>query len=55
MFRVPDELPDDILRPVNCAMGTVTTGLMRAGAKGGDNVVIQGAGSPGLNINRHSQ
>ncbi|PKB66637.1 MAG: hypothetical protein BZY81_06645 [SAR202 cluster bacterium Io17-Chloro-G4] len=47
-FRVPDELPDDLLGPVNCAMGTVTTGLMRAGAKQGDNVVIQGAGGLGL-------
>ena len=48
-FRVPDELPDDLLGPVNCAMGTVTTGLMRAGAKQGDYVVIQGAGGLGLN------
>lgn len=47
-FRVPDELPDDLLGPVNCAMGTVTTGLMRAGAKQGDYVVIQGAGGLGL-------
>ena len=47
-FRVPDELPDDLLGPVNCAMGTVTTGLMRANAKEGDYVVIQGAGGLGL-------
>ena len=47
-FRVPDELPDYLLGPVNCAMGTVTTGLMRAGAKEGDYVVIQGAGGLGL-------
>ena len=47
-FRVPDELPDDILGPVNCAMGTVTTGLMRAGAQEGHSVVIQGAGGLGL-------
>ncbi len=47
-FRVPDELPDDLLGPVNCAMGTVTTGLMRAGAQQGDYVVIQGAGGLGL-------
>ena len=49
LFRVPDVLPDDILGPVNCAMGTVTTGLMRAGAREGHNVVIQGAGGLGLN------
>ena len=47
-FRVPDELSDDLLGPVNCAMGTVTTGLQRAGAKEGDFVVIQGAGGLGL-------
>ena len=45
----PDELPDELLGPVNCAMGTVTTGLMRAGAHEGQYVVIQGAGGLGLN------
>ena len=48
MFLVPEELSDDILGPVNCAMGTVTTGLMRAGLKEGQNVVIQGAGGLGI-------
>jgi threonine dehydrogenase-like Zn-dependent dehydrogenase len=48
IFRVPDELPDDLLGSVNCAMGTVTTGLMLAGAKEGDCVVIQGAGGLGV-------
>ena len=48
IFRVPDVLPDDLLGPVNCAMGTVTTGLMRAGAREGSYVVIQGAGGLGL-------
>jgi D-arabinose 1-dehydrogenase-like Zn-dependent alcohol dehydrogenase len=48
-FRVPDELPDSVLGFVNCAMGTVTEGLMRAGAKEGDYIVIQGAGGLGLN------
>ena len=48
-FRVPDELPDEILGPVNCAMGTVTTGLQRAGLGEGEYVVIQGAGGLGLN------
>jgi threonine dehydrogenase-like Zn-dependent dehydrogenase len=47
-FRVPDELPDELLGPVNCAMGTVTTGLLRAGAGQGDTVVIMGAGGLGL-------
>jgi D-arabinose 1-dehydrogenase-like Zn-dependent alcohol dehydrogenase len=48
-FRVPDELPDSVLGFVNCAMGTVTEGLLRAGAKEGDYVVIQGAGGLGIN------
>ena len=47
-LRVPDELPDEVLGPVNCAMGTVTTGLIRAGAREGNYVVIQGAGGLGL-------
>ena len=49
VFRVPDELPDSVLGWVNCAMGTVTEGLLRAGAKEGDYVLIQGAGGLGLN------
>jgi threonine dehydrogenase-like Zn-dependent dehydrogenase len=48
-FRVPDELPDDIIGYVNCAMGTVTQGLLNAGAHEGQYVVIQGAGGLGLN------
>jgi threonine dehydrogenase-like Zn-dependent dehydrogenase len=49
VFKVPDELPDSVLGFVNCAMGTVTEGLLRAGCKEGDYVVIQGAGGLGLN------
>ncbi len=49
VFRVPDELPDSVLGYVNCAMGTVTEGLLRAGCREGDYVVIQGAGGLGLN------
>ena len=48
-FRVPDELSDDLLGPVNCAMGTVTEGLLRAGCHQGQYVIIQGAGGLGLN------
>jgi len=47
-FKVPDELDENILCPVNCAMGTVTTGLIRAQAGEGDYVVIQGAGGLGI-------
>ena len=49
VFKVPDELPDEVLGFVNCAMGTTTEGLMRAGCKENDFVVIQGAGGLGLN------
>ncbi|MHB8577916.1 MAG: zinc-binding dehydrogenase, partial [Dehalococcoidia bacterium] len=48
VFRVPDELSDDTLGPVNCAMGTVTQGLTAAGCGEGQYVVIQGAGGLGL-------
>ena len=49
VFKVPDELPDGVLGWVNCAMGTVTEGLLRGGVGEGDYVVIQGAGGLGLN------
>jgi threonine dehydrogenase-like Zn-dependent dehydrogenase len=48
VFKVPDELSDDVLGPVNCAMGTVTQGLTVAGVHEGQSVVIQGAGGLGL-------
>jgi D-arabinose 1-dehydrogenase-like Zn-dependent alcohol dehydrogenase len=48
VFKVPEGLSDDVLAPVNCAMGTVTQGLMSAGAGEGQNIVIQGAGGLGL-------
>ena len=48
VFRAPDELPDDTIAPVNCAMGTVTQGLTSAGTHDGQYVVIQGAGGLGL-------
>jgi threonine dehydrogenase-like Zn-dependent dehydrogenase len=48
VFKVPEALPDDVLAPVNCAMGTVTQGLISAGVGQGDIVVLQGAGGLGL-------
>jgi threonine dehydrogenase-like Zn-dependent dehydrogenase len=48
IFRVPDELSDEVLAPVNCAMGTATQGLLSAGVGQGDYVVVQGAGGLGL-------
>lgn len=48
VFKVPDELPDEVLAPVNCAMGTATQALISAGCRQGDAVVVQGAGGLGL-------
>jgi hypothetical protein len=45
---VPDELPDAVLAPVNCAMSTVMQGLLTAGVGEDQYVVIQGAGGLGL-------
>ena len=47
-YRVPDELSDDVVTPVNCAMATVLQGLMTTGVLEGESVVIQGAGCLGL-------
>ena len=48
VFRVPDELPDDILPSVNCAMGAAINALLRGGIAFGSRVVIFGAGGLGL-------
>ena len=48
MFRVPDELPDDVVAGVNCAMAQVTCGWDLADVRVGETVVIQGAGGLGL-------
>ena len=47
-FRVPDDLPDELVSPVNCALAEVIYGLHRIGIVVGDSVVIQGAGGLGL-------
>ena len=48
VFKVPNEVPDSVLPSVNCAMGTVTEGLIQAEAGPGHNVVLFGAGGLGL-------
>jgi threonine dehydrogenase-like Zn-dependent dehydrogenase len=48
VFKVPAALPDSVLSFVNCAMGTVTDGLIRAEAGPGKTVVLQGAGGLGM-------
>jgi threonine dehydrogenase-like Zn-dependent dehydrogenase len=48
VFKIPNELRDEIMAPVNCAMCTVAHGLGVAGARQGQTIVIQGAGGLGL-------
>jgi threonine dehydrogenase-like Zn-dependent dehydrogenase len=48
VFKVPDELPDELVAPVNCAYSEVTFGLEKAGLKFGESIVIQGVGGLGL-------
>jgi D-arabinose 1-dehydrogenase-like Zn-dependent alcohol dehydrogenase len=49
IFKVPDEVTDEMATPVNCALSQVTYGLQKAGLRYGDTVVVQGAGGLGLN------
>ena len=48
VYRVPDALPDDVLAPVNCAMGAAINGLLTGKTGFGSNVVLFGAGGLGL-------
>lgn len=49
VFKVPDDLSDEMVTPVNCALAQVIFGLERAGLRPGDSFVTQGAGGLGLN------
>jgi threonine dehydrogenase-like Zn-dependent dehydrogenase len=49
VFKVPDELSDEMVTPVNCALSQVTYGLRMAGFGMGDTLVVQGAGGLGIN------
>ena len=48
VFKVPDDLPDELVVGVNCAMAQVTCGWDLANVAVGETVVIQGAGGLGL-------
>jgi len=48
VFKVPDELSDEEVAPVNCALSQVIYGLHCVKVEFGDTVVIQGAGGLGL-------
>ena len=49
VFTVPDELPDELVTPVNCALAQVIYALERSGLRPGDAFVTQGAVGLGLN------
>ena len=48
IFKVPDELTDEMVSPVNCALSQVLFGLHQAGLRFGGSIVIQGAGGLGV-------
>ncbi len=48
IFRVPDNVPDEIAAPANCATATVAAVMRHAGEVAGQNVVVLGAGMLGL-------
>ena len=48
VYKVPDELPDEVAAGANCALSQVMAGFSRAGLTAGETVVIQGAGGLGL-------
>ena len=47
LYRVPEELPDEAVAPLNCALAQVLFALRDVGL--GDTVVVQGAGGLGIN------
>jgi threonine dehydrogenase-like Zn-dependent dehydrogenase len=48
VFKIPEDLEDDEVVALNCAMGTVYQGLVSAGMRQGHNVVLIGVGGLGL-------
>jgi threonine dehydrogenase-like Zn-dependent dehydrogenase len=49
VFKVPENVPDMLAGPANCALAQVVDGLERAAVGPGDSLVIQGAGGLGIN------
>lgn len=48
VYKVPEELSDEAVAPVNCALSTVTYALSQVGIGFGGSIVVQGAGGLGL-------
>ncbi len=49
VFKVPDNVPDGLAGPANCALSQVIDGLEHGQVGVGDHLVIQGAGGLGIN------
>ena len=49
IFKMPDEVTDEVATPVNCALSQVTYGLRRPACATATRWSIQGAGGLGLN------
>lgn len=49
VFKVDDELSDEVVAPANCALSEVLYGLRQVGVGLGDTVALQGAGGLGIN------
>ena len=49
IFKIPEELSDEEITPINCALATVVNGLETIEIQPEDNVVVQGAGMLGIN------
>jgi putative phosphonate catabolism associated alcohol dehydrogenase len=48
IFKIPEELSDEEVTPINCALATVVNGLETIEIHPEDNVVVQGAGMLGI-------
>lgn len=48
--KVPDDIPDSVAAPINCALAQVIQGLDSSGFRQGDSLVVQGAGGLGWNM-----
>ncbi|MEA1958910.1 MAG: zinc-binding dehydrogenase [Chloroflexota bacterium] len=49
VFKVPDDLTDEMVSPANCALSEVIYGLEKVRFSFGETIVIQGAGGLGIN------
>ena len=50
IFRVPEAISDEIATPANCALSTAMNAIETIGVESGETVLVQGAGSLGLNL-----